>query len=63
VPNPEPETTWFEVPAGALDDDPRLRPDRHIFVELKSPWFEIGENLPRLDRAALIRLRSGQANS
>ena len=63
VPNPNPETPWFEVPAGALDDDPQLRPDRHIFVEFKSPWFEIADNLPQLDRAALVRLRTGQANS
>jgi hypothetical protein len=63
MPNPEAATPWFEVPAGALDDDPQLRPDRHIFVELKSPWFEIADHLPRLDRAALARLRSGQGNS
>lgn len=63
MPNPEAATPWFEVPAGALDDDPQLRPDRHIFVELKSPWFEIADDLPRLDRAALARLRSGQGNS
>ena len=62
VPNPNPETAWFEVPAGALDDDPQLRPDRHIFVELKCPWFEIADDLPQLDRAALSRLRSGEAN-
>jgi hypothetical protein len=63
VPNPSPETPWFEIPAGALDDDPQLRPDRHIFVELKSPWFEIAGNLPQLDQAALLRLRSAQASS
>jgi hypothetical protein len=63
VPNPNAETPWFEVPAGALDDDPQLRPDRHIFVELKSRWFEIADTLPQLDKVALVRLRSGQANS
>ena len=63
VPNPSPETSWFEIPAGVLDDDPQLRPDRHIFVELRSPWFEIAGSLPQLDKAALVRLRSGQANS
>jgi hypothetical protein len=63
VPNPSPETPWFEVPAGALDDDPQLRPDRHIFVELKSLWFEIADKLPQLDRAALVRLRGGRATS
>ena len=63
VPNPDTETPWFEVPAGVLDDDPQLRPDRHIFVEVKSPWFEIADHLPQLDRAALARLRNAQANS
>jgi hypothetical protein len=63
VPNPNPETPWFEVPAGALDDDPQLRPDRHIFVEFKSPWFEIGDGLPQLDKATLVRLRSSEVNS
>ena len=63
MPNPNPETPWFEVPAGALDDDPELRPDRHIFVELKSAWFEITDALPQLDKAALVRLRSRQASS
>jgi hypothetical protein len=62
VPNPDPDTAWFEVPAGVLDNDPQLRPDRHIFVEVKSPWFSIADELPQLDRAELARLRSSQAN-
>ena len=62
VPNASAETPWFEVPAGVLDDDPQLRPDRHIFVEVKSPWFAIEDNLPQLDRAELARLRRSQAN-
>jgi hypothetical protein len=61
VPNPNPETAWFEVPAGVLDDDPQLRPDRHIFVEVKSPWFSIADKLPQLDRTELLRLRSTQS--
>jgi hypothetical protein len=61
VPNPNPETAWFEVPAGVLDDDPQLRPDRHIFVEVKSPWFSIADKLPQLDRTELRRLRSTQS--
>ena len=57
VPDPPPGAAWFEVPAGTLDDDPRLRPDRHIFVECKSPWYAITDALPQLDRPALIALR------
>ena len=29
------------VPAGTLDGDPGIRPQRHIFVDFKAPWFEI----------------------
>jgi hypothetical protein len=57
VPDPFAESPWFEVPAGVLDDDPQLRPDKHIFVEGKSPWFAITDNLPQLDKAALLKLR------
>ncbi len=57
VPLPDPDADWLEVPAGALEDDPGLRPDRHILVELGSPWFEIHDDLPKLDRAALRELR------
>jgi hypothetical protein len=57
VPDPIGDTPWLEVPAGLLDDDPRLRPDKHIFVDFKSPWFKIMDDLPQLDRAALMSLR------
>jgi hypothetical protein len=36
------------VPMGSLDDDPGIRPQRHIFVGSKAPWFEIaGDGLPQ----------------
>jgi hypothetical protein len=35
------------IPAGLLDDDPEVRPMRHIFVGAKAPWFEILDDLPR----------------
>lgn len=60
VPNPDPRSQWFEVPAGVLDDDPALRPDKHIFVELKAPWFEIADGLPQYDKPALYALRASQ---
>ena len=58
VPDPKSNAPWLEVAAGILDDDPQLRPERHIMVEVKSPWFEINDTLPQLDRAALMRVRS-----
>jgi hypothetical protein len=35
------------IPAGSLDDDPGLRPQAHIFVGSKAPWFDIADNLPQ----------------
>jgi hypothetical protein len=48
----------LEIPAGLLDDDPGMKPDKHIFVEVKSPWFEITDDLPQLDLPGLIALRT-----
>lgn len=57
VPDPRPGADWFEVPAGTLDGDPGIRPDRHIYVECKSDWSAITDALPQLDAAALAALR------
>ncbi len=62
VPNPAPDAEWFEIPAGLLDDDPVLRPDKHIFVELKAPWFEITEDLPQYDKRRLAALRKSRTD-
>jgi len=35
------------VPMGGLDDAPSLRPQRHIFVRSKAPWYEITDGLPQ----------------
>jgi hypothetical protein len=37
---------------GILDDDPGVRPERHIFVSEKAPWFEITDDLPQHDGLA-----------
>jgi hypothetical protein len=31
---------------GAFDDDPGVRPERHIFVDSRAPWDEITDGLP-----------------
>ena len=61
VPDPTSDAPWFEIAAGLLDTDPGLRPERHIMVDFKSPWFTIEDKLPQLDKAALIAIRSGQS--
>ena len=58
VPDPHADARWFEVPAGLFDADPGARPDKHIFVERKAPWFEITDPLPQLDEPALAALRN-----
>ena len=58
VPNPGGGSGLVEIPAGLLDDDPAMKPDKHIFVELKSPWFEITDHLPQYDLPALTKLRA-----
>ena len=35
------------VPAGLLDDDPKVKPSKHIFVGSKAPWWDINDNLPQ----------------
>jgi hypothetical protein len=40
-----PDLLW--VAAGALDDEPKLKPQYHIFVESKAPWFVIHDQLPQ----------------
>lgn len=39
----------FALAAGTLDDDPGVRPDEHIYVASKAPWFEITDNLPQFE--------------
>ncbi len=37
----------FSIAAGTLDDDPGVRPQHHIFVASKAPWYDIGDALPQ----------------
>ena len=37
----------FGLALGTLDDDPGVRPSKHIFVDSKAPWFEISDDLPQ----------------
>lgn len=35
------------IALGILDDDPGTRPECHIFVGSKAPWYEIADALPQ----------------
>ncbi|HKE40632.1 MAG TPA: GFA family protein [Casimicrobiaceae bacterium] len=39
----------FALALGTVDDDPGVRPERHIFVGSKAAWFDITDQLPRYD--------------
>ena len=58
VPDPESDSEFLEIPAGLLEGDPAIRPDKHIFADLRAPWHEIADALPQLDRQALERVRA-----
>ena len=60
VPPAQPEGEQFEIAAGTFDEDPGVRPDRHIFVELAPVWMETGEDLPRCTIGELSRIRTGR---
>ena len=57
MPSFEAADDWFEIAAGLLDDDPGLRPERHIFIECRSAWYEILDDLPRLTKGDVVRMR------
>jgi len=32
---------------GTLDDDPKVKATRHVYVGSKAPWFDISDDLPQ----------------
>ena len=45
VPRP-PESGWFEIAAGLLDDHPGIVPDKQIYVDGKAPWWKPDDGIP-----------------
>lgn len=54
---PSNPTGWFEIQAGLLDEDPGVRPDKHIFVDLAAPWDHQEDGLPRYTVRQLAKER------
>ena len=52
VPRFDRERNFAIVPMGTLDDDPGMRPQAHIFVGSKAPWYEIQDELPQYEEYA-----------
>ena len=60
VPEPDPMNEKLEIPAGLLDDDPGMLPDKHIFVEYLPSWDCITDDLSQYDLRGLIKERQGR---
>lgn len=45
------DNTCYGLPLGALDTNPGVRPDRHVYVGEKAPWFDIADDLPQYTEA------------
>ena len=61
VPEPCNSEPVFEIPAGALDDDPLIRPDKHIYVEFKAPWENITDALPVMTKEDIRASRNASS--
>jgi hypothetical protein len=46
MPNMSSSGKFWVVPAGALDDDPEVKPARNIFWGSRAPWFLDSASLP-----------------
>ncbi len=61
VPDPTNSEPWFEIPAGALDDDPLIRPDKHIYIEFKAAWEDIKDDLPQMTKKDIRAMRDSSS--
>jgi len=50
----------MEIPLGIFDDDPGVKPDKHIFVEFVPAWDKISDNLPQYKIQDLVRERGNR---
>jgi hypothetical protein len=51
VPRVASDRSIVVIPAGTLDTDPPMRPQRHIFTNYKARWFDITDSLPQFTEA------------
>lgn len=48
----KPKMGMVHLRLGSLTDVPGLKPQAHVFVNSKSMWYEITDNLPQLEEMA-----------
>ncbi len=44
---------FIGIALGTLNEDPIGRPEFHVFVDSKAPWYEIHDDLPQYDELPL----------
>lgn len=37
------------ITLGSVDGDPGIRPEMHIYISQKAPWYEISDSLPQFE--------------
>ena|SRR5690349_7408370 len=52
VPHRIKTTDYMLIPAGVLDDDPGMLPEKNIFWKSKAPWYVPPADLPKFDESA-----------
>lgn len=60
VPMDFPEYDDVEIPAGLVDGDPGIKPDKHILVEQVPAWDSITDGLPTFTLAQIYKHRTGK---
>lgn len=45
----DPGNRRLHIPMGTLADAPSIRPQMHIYVGSKAPWYDITDDLPQFD--------------
>ncbi|BBM84634.1 GFA family protein [Candidatus Uabimicrobium amorphum] len=51
------QQTIIEIPAGLLDKNFHVKPDKHIYVEYKPTWSEIHDALPQFTKKQIKKWR------
>ncbi len=52
LPKARADRPYAVIPAGTLEDDPGIRPGRHIYVSDRAAWDEIADGLPQFPENA-----------
>jgi len=60
VPKQDPQEKTIEIPMGLFDNDPGIKPDKHIFVEFVPAWDKISDDLPQYDFRGIYEHRYGK---